>query len=571
MRFSRFIAGLPWRIGDLIDLEYFFLTDEPGNGPPPPAATDAAGPDDRPDGDRTQRDRELFLRQIAPGLPADFREPAALSRPAARRRIIRHWVELRRGTGGASPKSTPGMLYADTRCFFLAILFLIPLLSGAGLASSLLLYTGREPLNISVYLGVLILPQLLWLFLLLLYSLAAGTDRRGGGGRLPHGVLARTGFQRLMKRFAGSADRPEILNAERRMTLEAASGFWKRLDRIYGGLLRRPFFVLLQWAGVWFNMGILAATLLRVTGTDLAFGWQSTLEIGPEAVHRAVEWISAPWASWIPASLAPPDLEAVRGSRIILKEGMHHLATPDLTAWWPFLCSCVAVYGLLPRLLLLLAGWAGIRWRLARLPLAHGDCDRLLARMLSPGLKTGGRPDHAPGPSGGADFPDLPDAPDSPGLPAAVSGPLAVLMPADMNDDLTGAALASLIRERFHRDPEKILPLGPLPSDTRRSMAELPDFLNASGGSVLILQEAWQPPIQETLRLFRDLRVRVGDTCPVGILLAGRPRPPGTDAPEADRVRPCLPVADEHRRIWQRRIASLGDPWLFIEELERRD
>ena len=101
-----------------------------------------------------------------------------------------------------------------------------------------------------------------------------------------------------------------------------------------------------SYYGIGFNLGVLGATLSKVVFSDMAFAWQSTLQLSPELLAELVRWVALPW-SWI-VPQAYPTLSQIQGSQMVLKEGIAHLSSANLTAWWPFLCCSVAVYGLLP-------------------------------------------------------------------------------------------------------------------------------------------------------------------------------------------------------------------------------
>ena len=74
------------------------------------------------------------------------------------------------------------------------------------------------------------------------------------------------------------------------------------------------------------------------------------------------------------------------------------LSSANLTAWWPFLCCSVAVYGLLPRCLLLLIGWLKQRKTLEKLHFATLNFRSLLQRMTAPRGDTNGVTETKSGP-----------------------------------------------------------------------------------------------------------------------------------------------------------------------------
>jgi len=74
---------------------------------------------------------------------------------------------------------------------------------------------------------------------------------------------------------------------------------------------------------------------------------------------------------------------------------------------------------------------------------------------------------------------------------------------------------------------------------------------------LLLVYEAWQPPIRETLRFIRKARQALGPAGTILILLAGTPDS-GTvfTAPRCD-----------HQKIWEMKLKELNDSSLFIETL----
>ena len=123
------------------------------------------------------------------------------------------------------------------------------------------------------------------------------------------------------------------LSGRRRLDLAALIGSIQQ-RRELAALLLWPAFILVQMGGIGFNLGVLGATLSKVVFSDMAFAWQSTLQLSPELVAELVRWIALPW-SWI-VPQAYPSLEQIQGSQMVLKEGVAHLATANLVAWWPF-------------------------------------------------------------------------------------------------------------------------------------------------------------------------------------------------------------------------------------------
>jgi hypothetical protein len=144
-----------------------------------------------------------------------------------------------------------------------------------------------------------------------------------------------------------------------------------------------------QWFAVGFFAGALFSIWLLVAFTDLAFGWSTTLQLRDEDVHSVFHLLASPWAAWLPA--AAPDLPLTEASRYF--RGGENVDVSRLGEWWPFVMMTVFVYGLLPRIALLLLGG----WRLQRATrfwlLNNPEVTALLDRLNSPALDFAAQPE----------------------------------------------------------------------------------------------------------------------------------------------------------------------------------
>ena len=523
-----------WRFKDLIDLEYFFHEDdEAGDDPARSAAA--------------RRDRDIYIRHILPRLA-----PGA---PLSRRQLIREWLTLRRAslTPGTPEAVLPGEVFGEIYRLTALAAVTAGVISGGGLALSLLRYAGSRPVNVSVYLSLLVGLQLL-----LITVLAAGAAVRVAVRRRPPRSLFHTLFSSLfvalMRRVKQRAARR--ISGGSRQGLEAIFGLIRGRRRIYGALFYWPFFALTQVFGISFNLGALGATLLRVLGTDIAFGWQSSIQFSPDAVFRAVEMIALPWSWFLPEGIAYPTPTQIEGSHMILKDGIYHLATRDLVSWWPFLCLAVLFYGLIPRILLLAAGFALKSRALDGLDFSHSRADRLVHRMETPLLDTEGAPQ-----------PQRPGAPeDLSAAPPATERPdgvmpdrvLVALVPDDIFEACPREALEALTSKVFGFRIRETLPVGGDDAADRALQARLAAAARENGRvDFFILKEAWQPPILEDLAFIQDLRQAVGGRVRIQVGLIGKPSP--------DTI--FTRVAEKDWRIWHQKITSLGDPFLRLERL----
>ena len=519
-----------WRVRDFIDLEYFLKQDALEK---PKTATSAS----------VSPDRERYLIFAKTHTP-----------PFSRRELVRYWLEGKRETAikrSGESSRLPGDKFAEIFRLALTLVIFTGLISGVSLAWPVLSYQGRDPINIFTCLWVLLIPQsLLLIFLGVMFVL-----RHMGLVNPIHSAypiltaLIRNALIRL-KSTGESA-----LPADHQVRIRSLYGLMGRQSALYGSIFLWPVFILAQTLMIFFNIGIILATLLKLSITDLAFGWQSTLQPDPETIHRLIRIISAPW-SWLPSAL--PTIEQIQGSKIILKEGMAHLATSDLVSWWPFLCFALLFYGFLPRLALLVFGIRHQIRAVNRIDFISSDCDRLVQRMQTPVMGAESRsyvtrqtPAPDPLPEDRAVNNDL-NVRDALGKAIAV-------VPEDIDDRCSDydleerifnvLGLEVFVRIRSGMTPETdVIEIENLLADNGRDM---------SATRIIIVQEAWQPPIRETMMWLKALRQCAGKNTGIIVGLVGKPvhGVMFTSPDDTDRV------------IWEQAINRLADPFTRIENL----
>jgi hypothetical protein len=251
-------------------------------------------------------------------------------------------------------------------------------LLGAGVSAGLMHYRGEAPVNVSWFLACTLGLQLAFLGFTLLFitlrtaGLVSSEFRPLASLVAAVGWIAHSGLRRLPGK-------------QRNQTRAALAQLVRHRER-YGTLAAWPVWILTQSFAIAFNAGVLGTLLLHVATTDLAFGWQSTLDPGPEAVHRLASALSLPWSGWAP--FPHPTLAEITGSRFTYSGGVRALDPVAATAWWPFLAYAVTFYGLLPRVLLL--AWARFRWlqSLRQLPFNHADANALYRHLTGPTVQS---------------------------------------------------------------------------------------------------------------------------------------------------------------------------------------
>jgi len=456
------------RLGDYLDLEWFLEKDR------------VLDP-----GEILDRDRTIGLAAKADAVPPKLQGA--------------YWLEHRRDAGAAG-------LPSDSLRTVLVVLRLLlvigGLLTGISLVRALLLYSGIEPVNVSVFLLLAVLPQAGFSLL------AAGLLVLRGLGRAEFRIPLRPLFD-LFWRRPGS--------------LSAQAGFVRALFLRRGWparMLGWESLRLLHLGGLCLAFGSLASLAVSVAVTDLAFGWQSTLQIGAQGMHSLVSALSVPW-SWLPEQWGlTPTLLQIEGSRIVLKDGIQALASADLVAWWPFLCMCLLVYALLPRLLLL----ASAHWMLRRAErrFVHPDLGRIVDRMQAPllGSSRGKESPSAPLPLGIEASPDAErSARQSPAEVGCV-----LLLPPELVGRIEDGLLSDLTRRVCGYPAGRVVPAA-LEVDEVRQVLDDCAGLDWAGGfeRFVVLVEAWQPPIRENMQALALLGREEGRGRNLVLVFCGRP------------------------------------------------
>ncbi|HYN79783.1 MAG TPA: DUF2868 domain-containing protein [Lamprocystis sp. (in: g-proteobacteria)] len=368
-----------WTVADLIDLEYYLGADETVLRERPTARATL-----------TERDRSLYLDEIGPAVA-----PAAPHTADHRRLSLLHWLRARRA--GEPPEQRlllPGSTFAQAQRLITLALAVVGFLLGIGAASALLSYDGHRPININWYIFILVVVQLLLIGGVLIGWLVRRSRPVGRAvrdltllGRLIRPLVARVS-QSLQRQHLGHASQ------EAQDRSAAQVGRLRSQYALYGPVSFLPTLIPAQVLGVAFNLGVVLTTIALEWFTDLAFGWESALDISPQVVYDLARTIAWPWGWLFGEGAGYPSLDQVAGSRVSLKDALSHLDAAHLRSWRWFLVLAVVTYGLLPRLLLLAGSVLTQRHLLDRLRFTQGRTQALYARLLTPKVETathGGR------------------------------------------------------------------------------------------------------------------------------------------------------------------------------------
>ncbi len=517
-----------WNYKDIFDLEYFLHKDSTA-----PAES------------LSQRDRGIFLQHIEPLLGQCLKGQERLF-------ILRNWLEQRRRAEfGGTDSLSPGALFAEAHRTLRLLSLVVGLFFGSAAGLSFFNYAGTTPVNIFAFLVFFVFSQIVILLLLLISASVRCLLRNRlvtlpVSMRLMGGLTARAilwGHRHLLGR----------LWADSRDSLAASLGLLKGTQRIYGSVFFWPIFVLTQLLAIGANAGVLAATLFRILTSDVAFGWQSTVQFSGRTLHSLVQLVSLPWSWFIPEDLAHPTLNAIEGSRIILKDGISHLTTQDLVSWWPFLVLCLLTYGLLPRILLHLLAIYMQHRNLVELRFQHAPCTRLLQRMQTPRVSSQAAPEfRQPKEELRSEFPSA----NEPAARQPSQTAVLVFIPDDIyprhNEqemkiflEDRGFTIAGQIRFMENYDADCMI----LESLAERDWSEI--------GGIVIFMESWMPPLVAFLSFLGQIRRAIDPDIPIFVELLGKPA--------VDHFLP--PASTVDWAIWAKKITALGDPLLSLEPI----
>lgn len=517
----------PFRLQDIIDLEYFFHLDR---GKSPSALH--------------VRDREIALS-------------SSINKGKSPDTPINAWLAKRHQQEFNSHKRSPGEIFADMLRVITFTTIVTGVILGAGAGLAFFSYTGQTPVNVFQFLLLFIAPQLLLIALLLCSSAA---QKLLPSLQIPtfYTLFLERGFQRALKWLQRRWQKD--LGAYNRNSIAHAFGIVKIQNSRYGSLFYWPIFSLFQAFGLAFNLALLAVTLLKITTSDLAFGWQSTIQLTDTTVFQLIKTLALPW-TWLLGEVSFPGISAIAGSRIILKEGIYSLATADLTSWWPFLVMCLLVYGVTTRGLLLIFGSWMSSLRRKQTPFDSPKCTTLLQRMTQPVVTTQAKREpqtketSAEKPKKDDRSPSLSSTPSS--LEALQQKqttliPQTVLVGIDIYDQLTDpeTTLATELAA-IGFSPETVQPFQ-IGYEEDRQLLETVEK-RATQHGITILLEGWMVPLVSLLSYLNELRAKISPDEIITIALVGRP---------SDHL--FTPLKKSDFSIWQHKIATLADPYINI-------
>jgi len=425
------------------------------------------------------------------------------------------------------------------------VLALVGALLGGGAVAGWLRLNPSEPVN-----AILFWLSLIGLQILLLTGWLLAVIPRRWAGKLP----AAGAFQQLL-RWIGRV--PPLLatwlatrmSEETRQQIREVRGSAARFDWLYG---RLRFWILVELTQIFalaYNVGAVVVFVMMTHGNDPAFCWKSTV-LDERQVHAATTIVSFPWSRFAEnAVLTAEDLEATRFSSFEEQfvNGSAETQQAGWRQWSYFLLASLLTYGLLPRCITLILARCAKQRALTDVRLDHAEFQKLADRLRHPFVATTSQ-------DADADTEEAPDAvPSGPSADAIESaGPVPAVRcdGVHLNED----EISNFIRNRFGKVISTVYDV--LGLDEEVDESTLNQLADEPPDEVFVLVEAWEPPVSEYLDLFAKLREFMGARRMINIVLYNR-------SPDGLSVAPRARDAE----MWQRQLATAGDPWLRVETL----
>jgi uncharacterized protein DUF2868 len=436
------------------------------------------------------------------------------------------------------------------------LVLLAGLIAGNGTAALVFSYDGTQPINVLPVLSAFVLLPLVLLVFLGMRALL---------GTLIPLLLGRSGLQPSLSLWFAAlmALLQRLLPQQYREAMQLTLGWSRAHYRLYGRVYR---WSLLTWSQVFalgFQLSAIAWFVFRLSTTDMAFVWSTTLDIEPQTMAAITNSLALPWTSLAPQ--ATTDLDTIRHTRYFRA---HHWVVPPnvhaeaLGRWWPFVLAAMITYGVVPRLLtLLLCLWrqrVALRWCLVHTP----GATEVLDRLNSPIVETAAADAMAPSPD--KRLTPVPDASAMPRVPASLDNPISssqAMVIIWANVPVRDSAVRQHIMQHLDVQVTSIWPAGgatPPEEDqwVLHAAAEARRDRFSTPRALLMLVKAWEPPMLEVVDFLCALRRAIGEGARIVVL-------PIAMSPQALAAH----VYQQQCAVWQRKLATVGDPWLRVQSL----
>ncbi len=474
-----------------------------------------------------KRDRETALKHGV----------ERLTRPQA----VRQWLSGFPSDDAEKPGAFVERVFRWLKILFIAFGFI----AGVSAASTVLSFDGTYPVNIVHFLAAFVFLQALFLILLVFNILPGAVARY---------VPGRNEFLKLVREFGFfmgnifARNLPQ-LNSEKSRSLREVFSRMRSRYGLYRSLERWLVMGLTQRFSVAFNAGALLTCLYLVFFSDLAFAWNTTLQIESKTFHSIVSTLAAPWEALAPD--AAPTEALVSNTRYFRIEGDYQttgaITDPQAVgAWWSFLVMCLGIYGLLPRIVMLALAEGRYKYLLRRMPLDSAELDALYERMTTPIVETAPLVKEVKRKV-------LPH-PSSPSKAMSRDKSCEVIVWGEMS--IEHPQIEQLLKERFGMRALSLQEAGGFDA-----LADEKTAANLSQNGklekphpVVIFAESWEAPSKAILYFIKLLRQKLSQKRAIIIALVNPSNEGFLEPPDSTDW-----------KIWRDALAALEDPYLRIE------
>ncbi len=272
-------------------------------------------------------------------------------------RVLKWWSHVK----PKSDENSSGQVLASIFKRVSWIAWIIGFMAGIALATSLLHYDGTHPINVLVLLIILVLIPLLLFLLSLLIPIFSSNS--------------------VMSSLNVGSQAFALIKRKNPVLQEFFSS--GRSDNTRDTLLRWKLLLCSQQFGIALAVAALLTLLAKVSFSDLAFGWSTTLDFQSSSLTPWIQAFASPWSAWLPEAV--PSNQLIEQSRFYrLDDGVRTLSADILTGWWKFIAMCLLVYGIGFRVL---AAWlARVKYKAATesMLMQHSETIALLERFNAP-------------------------------------------------------------------------------------------------------------------------------------------------------------------------------------------
>ena len=462
-----------------------------------------------------------------------------------RRDLFLAWLKRIQAPG----QTSPGQLFETGYRWLGRFLLLLGLISGAGTAASVLSYDGSKPVNVVNFFAVIIGAQLIMIFFFLLNSLPKIIKKYIPGSGEFYNFIRELSylFSRLMAKIF------EHLPSNQLNKRWADLQRLKVRQKLYSSVEKWLAVSLTQRFGLAFNIGALAACLYLISFFDLAFAWNTTLDISSQAFHQAVRAIALPWSMLFPGDV--PSLELVEASRYFRLDSEYINAPVEASipkavvvgGWWSFLVLSLICYGLIPRLLIFISAKLKLKSAFKKIPFHSADFESLYDRLTRPLFET-----HAFGQE--QKLNPVAFSSESKSRLKLKGKNCTVIQWGDFK--IAENELTTLIQQRFGWAIERMLTAGSLDYDQSNLAAIKSIETQKTDDPILLIVESWESPDASITYFLNQLRqaIAVDRIMVIGLV--------SNNAQQ--KLKP--PLLTEWK-IWKTGIAELADPYLRVEAM----